>query len=115
VTIEANPSSSASLPSENDSTLSIRDEALRIGRLAWPITLAQLGMISLHLVDTAIVGHSSVENLAGVALGRSISFLTLSAGMGIPLSLEALATQAVGAGEPENAFAALRGVLRASF
>jgi MATE family multidrug resistance protein len=103
------------LVSDDERSLSVRDEAIRIAKLAWPITLAQFGMISLHLVDTAIVGRSSVENLAGVALGRSISFLTLSAGMGIPLSLEALATQAVGAGEPENAFAAFRGVIRTCF
>ena len=91
-----------------------RSELARLVSLAWPITLAQLGMMSLHLVDTAIVGRSSVDDLAGVALGRSIAFLTVSAGMGIPFALETLATQAVGAGEPEVAWAALRGALRAS-
>lgn len=86
----------------------------RLAVLAWPITLAQLGMMSLHLVDTAIVGRSSVDDLAGVALGRSIAFLTVSAGMGIPFALETLATQAVGASEPDAAWSALRGAIRAS-
>lgn len=92
----------------------LRGELRAITKLAYPITLTQLGLMSLALVDTAIIGKSSVEDLAGAALGRSILFLTTAAGMGIPLSLETLATQAIGAREPEVARAALSGALRAS-
>ena len=97
-----------------DVPMSLREEWKRLFVLAYPITLAQVGLMSLHLVDTAIVGKTSVDDLAGVALGRSLAFLTVAFGMGVPLSLEALATQAFGAGERETAWAALLGALRAS-
>ena len=74
-----------------DVPMSLREEWKRLFVLAYPITLAQVGLMSLHLVDTAIVGKTSVDDLAGVALGRSLAFLTVAFGMGVPLSLEALA------------------------
>lgn len=120
---DAEVGASASEPREQDAPAArpemtpaptLRREIALLLALAWPIALAQLGMMSLHLVDTAIVGHSSVDDLAGVALGRNIAFLCVSAAMGLPISLEALATQAIGAGEAETAWSALRGALRAS-
>jgi MATE family multidrug resistance protein len=104
----------AGLASSGALAPTLGEEIVRLASLAWPIALAQLGMMGLHLVDTAVVGRNGVEDLAAVAIGRSIAFLTIAAGMGIPLSLEALATQAIGAGEPQTAWAALLGALRAS-
>jgi len=81
--------------------------------LALPIALAQLGMVSMSLVDTAVVGRVSVDALASVALGRAIFFAATSLGMGVSFALEPLASQAVGAREPERAWAALAATLRA--
>ncbi|MEP7120271.1 MAG: MATE family efflux transporter [Byssovorax sp.] len=83
-------------------------------RLSLPISLAQLGLVLMGLVDTAIVGHVSVDDLAAVAIGRSISFGICSVGMGIGFALDPLASQAVGAGRPERAFQALRAGIQAA-
>lgn len=93
--------------------MTIRDELAKLVRLAWPITLAQLGLVAMGLVDTAILGRVSVDHLAGASMGRSIVFALNSLGIGIAAAVEPLASQALGAGEREGAWAALRTTLRA--
>ncbi len=46
----------------------MRGELAAIAKLAYPIALAQIGLMTLALVDTAIVGRTSVDDLAGAAL-----------------------------------------------
>ncbi len=83
-------------------------------RLSLPISIAQLGLVFMGLVDTAIIGHVSVDDLAAVAIGRSIMFGICSIGMGIGFALDPLAAQAVGAGKPERALQALRAGVQAA-
>lgn len=97
--------------SSNDSAWT---ELRALVRLSLPISLAQLGLVAMGLVDTAIIGHVSVADLAAVAIGRSIMFGICSIGMGIGAAIDPLASQAVGAGKPERAFQALRAGLFAS-
>ena len=85
-----------------------------LARLSLPISLAQLGLVSMSLVDTAIIGHVSVEDLAATAVGRSIIFGISAVGMGVASALDPLAAQAVGAGKPERAYQALRAGLQAA-
>ncbi len=73
---------------------------------------AQLALITMGLVDTSILGHVSVAELAGSAVGRSISFSAMTIGMGVALALEPLASQAVGANDPRLAWRALVSTLR---
>ena len=91
----------------------IINEARAQIRLAWPIALAQFGMIALSLVDTAFVGRISRVELASVALGRSLSFALSSVGFGVASAIEPLAAQALGAGERDRAWCALTRTLRA--
>ncbi|WP_437838443.1 MATE family efflux transporter [Sorangium sp. So ce1153] len=93
-------------------TAGARAELRALLRLALPITLAQLGLVSMGLIDTAIVGRASVQDLAAIGIGRSIMFALTSFGMGIAFALEPLASQAIGAGQPARAWAALRATLR---
>ncbi len=96
------------------STTSAWTELRALARLSLPISLAQLGLVLMGLVDTAIIGHVSVEDLAATAIGRSIMFGIMSVGMGIGFALDPLASQAVGAGKPERARQALRAGLQAA-
>lgn len=106
---------SAALPDEAPPpSIALPDEARAIARLAAPIALAQVGMVTLGLVDTAVVGRVSVEDLAGTAMARSIFYAAGSLGLGVGLALEPLASQAIGAGEPRRAWSALGATLRAS-
>jgi MATE family multidrug resistance protein len=79
--------------------------------------MAQLGMVTLGLVETAVVGsepgHRGVLDLGGVALGRTIAFTSLTVGMGTAFALEPLAAQAIGAGDPARAWRALETTLGA--
>ncbi len=89
------------------------DEVLDLVRLGGPIALAQLGLVTLSLVDTAAIGRLSVSDLAGAGIGRSIGFGTVVVGIGVAAGLEPLAAQAIGAGNPARAWQGYRTNLRA--
>ncbi len=91
----------------------IREELRALLRLSWPITAAQLGLMAMGLVDTAVLGRVSVTELAGSAIGRAVMFAAITPAMGIAFALEPLASQAVGAGEHGRAWASLRATSRA--
>jgi len=86
----------------------------RLVRLALPIAVAQLGLISMMLVDTAVIGRVSVADLAGAGIGRSIGFTSIIVGIGVTTGLEPLAAQAVGAGEHGRAWGGYVTNLRAT-
>jgi MATE family multidrug resistance protein len=67
----------------------------------------------MSLVDTAVLGHGKVEDLAGAALGRNIGFAVQSISMGVVLASEPLTAQAIGARDEEKAYGAFRTTLRA--
>jgi len=75
--------------------------------LSWPIMIAQLMTMALGLVETAIVGHVSTTELAGVSIGRSVAFTAAMVAFGVANGLEPLASQAVGAGDTDRAWAGL--------
>ncbi len=96
---------SATLPSR------VAAEARRILHLATPIALAQFGLMTMSLVDTAMLGRVSKVDLAAGALGRNIGFAAQTLPMGLAMALEPLAAQAVGAGHPERAWRAFTATL----
>ena len=75
------------------------EEISIISRLAAPIALAQLGLVGMSLVDTAILGHAGPTELAGGSLGRNIAFACGTLQIGLALAMEPLSSQAVGAGD----------------
>jgi MATE family multidrug resistance protein len=91
----------------------VREELRALLHLSWPIMVAQLGLMTMGLVDTAVLGRVSVSELAGSAIGRSVSFAAITPAMGVALALEPLASQAVGAGDDARAWASLKAASRA--
>jgi MATE family, multidrug efflux pump len=81
--------------------------------LSWPITITQLMTMALGLVETAIVGRVSTTELAGVAIGRAVAFTASMVALGVATGLEPLASQAVGAGDTDRAWAGLVTTLEA--
>ena len=66
--------------------------------LAGPVVLAEVGWVTMGLVDTVIVGPLGPEAIGAVGIG-SILFLALAIfGMGLLLGLETLVSHACGAG-----------------
>ncbi len=78
-------------------------------RLALPVVVIQVGMMSMGVVDTLMVGRLSARALAAVALGNLYFFLIAVFGMGTLMVLDPVVAQAVGARDHEGA---ARGVQR---
>lgn len=93
--------------------VSFSGELRGVAKLAFPIALAHLGMVSMGLVDVAIVGRTTVNDLAAVSMGRSIVFAASAVAMGVSSAVEPLSAQALGAGEKDRAWAALVATVRA--
>jgi MATE family multidrug resistance protein len=70
----------------NEPTVAIELRALLA--LSWPITVAQLLTMTLGLVETAIVGRVSTTELAGVAIGRAMTFAASMVAVGVAMGLE---------------------------
>jgi MATE family multidrug resistance protein len=70
-------------------------------KLALPVTAAQVGLMSMGVVDTAMVGRVGAADLAAVALG-SLYFFTVSIfGMGVLMALDPVISQGAGANDDE--------------
>jgi MATE family multidrug resistance protein len=97
----------------NEPTAAPTRELHELVRLSWPIAVAQLGLVAMALVDTAILGRVSVDELAGAAMGRAIGFAAVTMTMGIAEAIEPIAAQALGAKNPGRAWQGLLATLRA--
>ena len=82
-------------------------EGRRLAHLAWPVVLAQLGIVALGAEDVLLVGRLGGEALAAVSAGHLWSFAVLLAGLGTMRGLDPLFAQAHGAGDKEAGAAAL--------
>jgi MATE family multidrug resistance protein len=90
------------------------EEARALLRLAAPVVATQLGLMSLGVIDTIMVGHLSKEALAAVALGNLYAWGLMIVGQGILLALDPLISQAHGAGDrPAVSLALQRGLVLA--
>lgn len=89
-------------------------ETSLLARLALPVVLAQIGWMTLGLVDLWMVGKLGPEALAGVALGDLWVYGTLLVAQGIMMGLDPIVSQAHGAGQGARAGEALqRGIVLA--
>lgn len=81
----------------------IADELRALLRLATPLVAAHAGYQLMSLVDSAMVGRLGDAALAGVGIGNSIFVALTLAGAGCVFGMDALVTQAVGAGRETDA------------
>lgn len=88
---------------------SLRDTSRDLLRLALPVTTVQVGMMTMGVVDTAMVGRVGAADLAAVALGSMYFFLISIFGLGILMALDPVVAQGAGARDTE---AVARGVQR---
>jgi multidrug resistance protein, MATE family len=73
-------------------------------RLALPLVLAELGWMSMAIVDTIMVGHlpDSATAMAAVSLGSNIFIVLALFGAGLLMGLDTLVSQAFGADQRED-------------
>lgn len=93
---------------------SILGEANSLVGLAVPVAIAQVGAMSMGLVDTFMVGRLGPLELAAVALGDMCFFTLQVVAMGILMALNPLVSQAHGAGDAKRCGAAWRAGIRLS-
>jgi multidrug resistance protein, MATE family len=72
----------------------------QIVRVAWPIALARLGIMSMGVVDTIMVGQLAPTELAWQALGWAPTSIFLVAGIGLLLGVQVLTARLIGEGRP---------------
>ncbi len=71
-------------------------------RLAAPVVLAELGWMTMGIVDTLMVGRLSPEAIGAVGVGSSLFISVAIFAMGLMLGLDALVSRAYGAGDLED-------------
>ncbi|MEF9950192.1 MAG: MATE family efflux transporter [Mucinivorans sp.] len=79
-------------------------------RLALPVIIAQVGQMSVQLVDTLMVGHLGAVPLAGVSFANSLMLPVSIAGMGLAMGLTPLVGRATARGD----FARIQSLLKNS-
>lgn len=78
-------------------------------RLAIPIVLAELGWMTMSVVDTIMVGHQrdSAVAIGAVSLSSILYYVVAIFGTGLMLGLDTLVSQSYGAGDLEDAHRSL--------
>src|SRR5207244_6584241 len=82
----------------------LRTEVRPTLRLALPLVLAELGWMSMTIVDTMMVGRlpDSAVAMGAVSLGSGIFMVLALFGEGLLLGLDTVVAQAFGAGKRED-------------
>jgi MATE family multidrug resistance protein len=89
-------------------TLTVRDEFRELTRLAGPVVLARLGIMSMGLTDAIVVGRYSAEQLGFHALGWAPTAVVVTMVVGLLSGVQVMTARAVGEDRPHEAGAVLR-------
>ncbi|MCU0681416.1 MAG: MATE family efflux transporter [Polyangiaceae bacterium] len=88
--------------------MNLRHEVRETMRLALPIAFGQVALMTMGLVDAALVGHVSQVELAVVSIGNTLVFAFVCPAMGVTMAIEPLTSQAIGAGDEARAWDTVR-------
>jgi MATE family multidrug resistance protein len=77
-------------------------------RLAGPVVLSRLGIMTMGLVDAIVVGRHSATELGYQALGWAPTGVVLTTSIGLLSGVQVLTSQAIGDGRPGDTGAILR-------
>ena len=95
---------------------SLRRELRTNLRLALPLIVAQLAFVSMGTVDAIFAGRLGVSELAAVAVGSNVWFLSFVMFMGVAMAVSPIVAQRLGAGwAPDGIGVFLRGALVLAF
>ena len=91
--------------------MAMRDDTLAelrpLLRLAWPVITAELGWMTMGLVDTIIVGRLGAEAIGAVSIGSGVFYAFAIFGIGMLLGLDYVVANACGRGVLADAHHAL--------
>jgi MATE family multidrug resistance protein len=86
----------------------IQDDVVRLARLAGPVVASRVGIMTMGLTDTIVVGRYSADQLGYLALGWAGTSAVLGAAMGLLSGVQVMASRTLGEGRPAAAGAVLR-------
>ena len=69
-------------------------------RLSLPVTVAQLGLVMMGVIDNMMIGDVGYEYLSAASLANSVYFIISVLGIGITFAISALVAEADAAGKP---------------
>lgn len=75
------------------------NETRRVLALAWPVIMTSLNWTLLHVTDVAVVGLTGTDQVAILSASRTLSFITIVAGLGCMSGILVFASRADGAGD----------------
>lgn len=109
------PAPARGTPAPAEPPRSLAADLRSLFSIAGPIVLVQVGMMTMGVVDTIMIGRVSPAAIAAVALGNTLFMAVAMFGMGVVMSLDAVIAQAVGANDrPAIARAFQRAVVLAA-
>ena len=76
----------------------VLQEIRALWQLAWPMLVGQIATVGMGVVDVAMTGHVSAEELAAVSLGASVWSIVLVTVMGVVMAINTVVAHEVGAG-----------------
>lgn len=85
-----------------------RQDLMELLRLAAPVVGARLGIMTMGLTDSIVVGRFSAKELGYHALGWAPTSIVLTLMVGLLMGAQVMAARAMGEGRPERAGAVLR-------
>ena len=71
-------------------------------RLSFPVTVAQLGLVLMGVIDNMMIGDVGYEHLSAASLANSVFFIISVLGIGITFAISALVAEADAAGNPQQ-------------
>ena len=80
----------------------MRSELLPLMKLAGPVILAEIGWMSMGIVDTLMVGPLGPAAIAATGMGSGVFTAIAIFGMGLMLGLDALVSRSYGAGKRDE-------------
>src|SRR5258705_3085386 len=80
----------------------VRRELMQMLRLGGPVVLAEIGWMSMGLVDTIMVGPLGPVAIGVSGMSNSLFFAIAIFGMGVMLGLDALVAKSYGAGRLDD-------------
>lgn len=86
----------------------IGDETRRILALAWPVMLTSLNWTILHVTDVVVVGLAGTGEVAALGASRSLTFVTIVAGLAGLSGVLVFTARADGAGDLKRTGQVLR-------
>jgi MATE family multidrug resistance protein len=77
-------------------------------KLAWPVVLARLGIMTMGLTDAIVVGHYASRELAFHSLAWAPSSVILTTAVGLMMGVQIMTARLLGEGRPDEVGAVLR-------